>query len=222
MCLRGLPVVVMSVALMSGVGAVPVAAQQRAPAPVMPLPALLGLFQLPAGAPDGTILGWDDGSGPDSRIRWTFEGIREAPEPFQREGFPYHRIGLVVVDLNGVPAYTMTYQGRRVPGPWRVTLLGPRAGPFRVSILTEGNAEEMALDVPAVLRAAGWTVSPYRCSRETTPATFGHLVHLVEAPERKPIWLQESWNFGHATGMTISLHLLYFQDDADRVECIVR
>lgn len=191
-------------------------------APVMTLPALLGLFQLPGDAPDGTILGWQDGTGGESRIRWAFEGIQEAPAHTQRDGFPYHRVGLVIVDQGGQPAYSMTYQGRRVPGVWRVTLLGPRAGPFQVLISTEGNADEMVLDVPATLRDAGWTITPYRCSRETSPAVIGNVVHLAEAPGHKPLWLQESWNFGHATGLSVGLHLLYFKDDADKVECFER
>ncbi len=195
---------------------------QGQPPPVMPLPALLGLFQRPAETMDGSSPGWTEGIGGDSRIRWAFEGIQEAPAHQQREGFPYHRVGLVVLDQGGQPAYTMTYQGRRVPGVWRVTLLGPRAGPFRVTVTTEGDAQEMDLDVPAVLREAGWTVSPYKCSREASPATFGFVVHVVEAPGGKPIWLQESWNFGHATGMSVGLELLYFKDDADKVECVER
>lgn len=195
---------------------------QNAPPPVMPLPDLLGLFQLPAGAPDGTILGWLDGTGPTSRIRWAFEGIQAAPPHQEREGFPYHRVGLVIVSRDGEPAYLMDYRERRVPGVWRVTLLGPRAGPFKVTVTTEGDAQGMDLDVPAVLREAGWTVSPYRCSRESSPATYGYVVHLIEAPGRRPIWLQENWNFGHATGLGIGLELLYFKDDADKVECVDR
>jgi hypothetical protein len=195
---------------------------QNAPPPVMSLPDLLGLFQVPAGASDGTIIGWDHGSGPDSRVRWAFEGIQAAPEYHEREGFPYHRIGHVVMSLEGRPAYMMTYQGREVPGAWRVTLLGPRAGPFKVVISTEGDAAAMVLDVPALLREAGWTVTPYKCSRESSPATYGYVVHLVEAPGRRPIWLQENWNFGQATGMAVGLELLYFRDDADKVECVDR
>ncbi|MFN2327061.1 MAG: hypothetical protein ABR551_14445 [Gemmatimonadales bacterium] len=195
---------------------------QGQPPPVMSLPALLGLFQVPAGAPDGSILGWTTGTGGESRIRWAFEGIQEAEEYAQREGFPYHRVGLVVVSLKGQPAYRMEYRGREVPGAWRVTLLGPRAGPFKVSVATEGDAQVMDLDVPAVLREAGWTVSPYKCSRETSPATFGFVVHVVEAPGAKPIWLQEDWNFGQAIGMRVGLELLYFKDQADKVECVER
>ncbi|MFN2317325.1 MAG: hypothetical protein ABR602_11630, partial [Gemmatimonadales bacterium] len=147
---------------------------------------------------------------------------QEAEEYAQREGFPYHRVGLVVVSLKGQPAYRMEYRGREVPGAWRVTLLGPRAGPFKVSVATEGDAQVMDLDVPAVLREAGWTVSPYKCSRETSPATFGFVVHVVEAPGAKPIWLQEDWNFGQAIGMRVGLELLYFKDQADKVECVER
>jgi hypothetical protein len=195
---------------------------QGQPAPVMTLPALLALFQLPADAPDGTILGWQAGTGGDSRIRWAFEGIREAPDYQEREGFAYHRIGHLIVGQGGQPGYTMTYQGRQVPGVWRVTLLGPRAGPFQVSIMTEGDAAEMSLDLPAMLREAGWTVTPYRCRREDSPATFGTVVHRAEAPGRKPLWVQETWNFGHASGLTVAIHLLYFKDDADKAECIPR
>lgn len=195
---------------------------QGQPPPVMPLPALLGLFQLPAEAMDGSIPGWTVGTGGDSRVRWAFEGIQEAPPYQEREGFPYHRVGLVIVSHNDQPAYTMEYRTRQVPGVWRVTLLGPRAGPFKVTVTTEGDTQEMDLDVPAVLREAGWTVSPYKCSRETSPATFGFVVHVVEAPGARPMWLQENWNFGQAIGMRVGLELLYFKDDADKVECVER
>lgn len=201
--------------------AAPLGAQGQ-PAPVMPLPALLGLFQLPAGAMDGSILGWTDGTGGDSRIRWAFEGIQEAPEYQEREGFPYHRVGLVIVARNDEPMYTMEYRARQVPGVWRVTLLGPRAGPFKVTVTTEGDAQGMDLDVPAVLREAGWAVSPYKCSRETSPATFGFVVYAVEAPGGRPMWLEENWNFGQAVGMRVGLELLYFKDQADKVECVER
>lgn len=198
------------------------AGAQDAPPPVMTLPALLQLFQLPREAADGSIIGWSHGTGPDSRVRWAFEGIQEAPPYQEREGFPYHRVGLVIVAHANEPLYTMAYRARQVPGAWRVTLLGPRAGPFKVTITTEGDAQGMDLNVPAVLREAGWTVSPYKCSRETSPATFGFVVYLVEAPGARPIWLQENWNYGQATGLGVGLELLYFKDQADKVECVER
>lgn len=197
-------------------------AQDPPAPPVMTLPALLQLFQLPAGASDGSIIGWSDGTGSESRVRWAFEGIQAAPAYQEREGFPYHRVGLVIVAHSDRPLYTMEYRGRQVPGVWRITLLGPRAGPFKVTVTTEGDAQGMEFDVPALLREAGWTVSPYKCSREASPATFGFVVHLVEAPGGKPIWLQENWNFGQATGLAIGLELLYFKDQADKVECVER
>jgi hypothetical protein len=197
-------------------------AQQARPQPIMELPALLQLFLLPEGAPDGSVLGWDAGTGEASRIRWAFDGVRDAEPHQQREGFPSQRVGLVIVSVAGEPAYIGTYQGRRIPGVWRVTLLGPRAGPFRVDVSTEGDADEMTLDLPALLAEAGWSVTAYKCSRETSPAVVGHVVHTVRAPGRKPVWLHERWNWGSGTGMTVAVSLLYFQEDADKVECITR
>lgn len=190
-----------------------------APRPVMTFPALLGLFQLPAGTPDASIHDWDVGSGPESRIRWAFPEVREAPE-FPRSGYAYERIGHVIVELDGQPAYRMVFQGREVPGAWRVTLQGPRAGPYKVVVSTEGDAQRMALDLPAVLAAAGWRVEPFRCRRETEGAVYGNVVHLVTAPGGRPLWLHESWNFGQATGLGVAVTLYFFQDEAEKVECV--
>lgn len=190
-----------------------------APRPIMTFPALLGLFQQPAGTPEGSILDWDAGSGPESRIRWAMQEIRESPE-FARGGYAYERIGHVVVELDGQPAYRMVFQGRQVPGAWRVTLQGPRAGPYQVLVSTEGDAQGLDLDMAKVLVAAGWTVEPYKCRRETEGATYGNLVHVVTPPGGRPLWLHENWNYGQASGLGIAVTLLYFRDEADKVECV--
>lgn len=198
------------------------AAQARSAAPVMELPALLEMFLITADAPAGAVLPWDAGTGPASRVRWAFTGTAQAQPHQQREGHALQRVGHVAISIRGEPAYRMMHQQRSLPGAWRVTLLGLPVGAVRVEINSEGDTAEMEMDVPQLLTEAGWKVAPLRCSRETSPAVFGQVVHVVEAPGRRPAWLLEGWDYGAATGMRVAVTILHRQDDADSVECITR
>lgn len=196
------------------------AAQARPAAPIMELPALLELFLLPADVAPDKVLTWDAATGPESRIRWAFAGTMQALPHQRQEGFTLQRVGHIAISVDGQPAYEVVQQQRRLPGAWRVTLLGPREGVVHVDIHSEANTEEMEMDVPRLLEGAGWTVTPFRCSRETSPAVYGRVVHVVTAPGRRAAWLQESWDYGALNGLLTTLTILHRFDDADTVECV--
>lgn len=198
------------------------AAQTRPAAPIMELPALLELFLLPADAAPDAVLPWDAATGSGSRVRWAFAGTLQALPHQRQQGFTLQRVGHVAISIDGQPAYEVVQQQRRLPGAWRVTLLGAREGVVHVDIHSEANTEEMEMDVPRLLERAGWTVTRFRCSREASPATFGRVVHVVEAPGRRVAWLQESWDYGALNGLLTALTVLHRFDDADTVECVTR
>lgn len=196
--------------------------QGATPQPFMELPDLVALFLPPAGTDPGTLIPWDAGTGSVSRIRWTFTGIQESPEYLEREGYPYYRMGHVVITAGGKPVYEGMFRGRQVPGAWRVTMAGPRAGPFKVEITSEIQTGWFDLDAAITLKAADWKVTSHRCSREDSPATFGTVVHEVTAPGKAPVWIQEVWNDGSGSGYSLAIIIWYFADDAGKAECITK
>jgi hypothetical protein len=186
--------------------------------PPMELSALVEMFLIPSDAPDASLLAWDAGIGADSRVQWPTDGLDEAPAHFDREGLPFQRTGLVGVTSNGLPAYEVSGGQGRLPGAWNVTLRGPRAGVLRVEIANADRAEEVTIDLPGALSAAGWSVEPFRCRRETSPATFGTVVHAIAAPGKRAGWIQESWDFGVLTGLRTVITIHY--DEPVAVECV--
>ena len=173
--------------------------ERRTASNTMELAELLRALMTPSGAPD-TLGDWTFGAQQGSPIRWETSGIKETSAAAQKDGYPYHRTGIVVITIDGKPTHEVLERSK-APGKWAITLLGPRAGYNKVTIST-GNSPELGPLLAGV--TSGLQIQHYRCKSQSLGS--GNAVYRVQTDGMKPIWVDEQWSCGSA-GCGVSLEV---------------
>ena len=70
----------------------------------------------------------------------------------------------------------------------------------------------------SLLAAAGFTLTPTKCSRETEGYSFGNLQFIIKAPGKKAAGLQEGWNCAQETCL-LAYSLFYRKADVEQIDC---
>lgn len=179
--------------------ALPVQAQSRAAqAKGIELDALLRLFLIPKSA-EHNIGSWAMGAEANTPINWLHAGIVEADPDKQRDytqPMPYSRSGEAIITVNRKPTHEVL--GRQVePGKWNITLYGPRAGPFAISLTPQTGAHDIP-DLKAYLKKKAYGLKHLKCMNE--PATSGNELHRLSLQGRRPVYLQYGWSYGSGGG----------------------
>jgi hypothetical protein len=177
----------------------------------MELVSLIELFSESRGEPASSG-DWTAGARPGSAIRWRTSGIQSAPESLRSAGYPYLREGEVVLTIGGAPTHEVL-ERTVVPGKWDIRLSGPRAGFTRVTVWSQSTGELKAV-LEGLAKQLG--ARHYRC--EPRFASSGNRVHSVDAPGRKPLWINEEWSCGSA-GCSLSLDMVFTKNEADGFQC---
>jgi len=172
---------------------------------------LLKLFMPSAGT--DYLLPWHIGAEPGSPIDWHTSGIENSPSWGAYLG-SYHRRGEVVLTINGDVTHHVLRESL-VPGTWDIYLFGPRIGVTSVSIRSDLSHE--LVRPSSSLLTTSLSFLEYRCS-ESARATGGNIVSRMEAPNKRPVWVEEWWSCGSG-GCSYTLNLFLYQEDANGVEC---
>jgi hypothetical protein len=147
-----------------------------------------------------------------SSIRWRTKDVEGTAPAEQKAGYAYQRIGDAVITIDGKPTH-QDLTPRPVPGVWKITLLGPRAGYARVVITAwaQGLApmlEGFKKELPS---------RHYKCNPQS--AMDGNNVYLMQVPGKAPAWVDEQWSCG-TQGCLVSWDIVFTQKEADRFKCL--
>jgi len=173
---------------------------------------LIKLFMQPMGGPN--ILGdWTFGAKPGSPIDWQTSGIQETAAEEQKAGYHYHRVGEVVLTIDGKPTHQVL-EKNVVPGTWTISLLGAHGG-FTRATISAPNSQELGTSILEGLKGK-LPLRLYRC--KTLSISSGNKVYQVQGAGKKPLWINEEWSCGSA-GCGVSLDIVFTKKEAGKFEC---
>jgi hypothetical protein len=150
-------------------------------------------------------------------VNWITEGIVKAPPHYEKLGFSYYRQGEVVFLVDGKPTHEVLGKTPQA-GLWMVEAVGPRAFIGLVSVSMLNNSQAYNTDILQIFNENGFSVTPYRCDKFSTPSGLGNAVYLIERKGVKPLWLHNQLSCGSA-GCAAYFTFIYAKEDADQVEC---
>ena len=173
---------------------------------------LISMYLIPASWQD-TVPGWQTGAEPGSPIRWETDGIE-----WVDTRNAHIRTGEVIVTISGEPIHILRKYWE--PNPWRITVVGPRAGIIRMEISSQINSQELQLrssgrrDGEAPDSISDRQVRSARCGKRRGKV----ILHPV--PGKHPAWLHHQWSCGSA-GCSSFLTVFLFRKDADALSGLV-
>ena len=146
-----------------------------------------------------------------SSIRWRTKDTQGTAPAEQKNGYAYQRIGDAVITIDGKPTH-QDLKPRPVPGVWKITLLGPRAGYTRVVIVAWAQGlgpmmEGLKKELPS---------RHYKCNPQG--ALDGNNVYLLQVLGKSPAWVDEQWSCG-TQGCMVSWDIVFTKKEADRFTC---
>jgi hypothetical protein len=161
--------------------------------------------------------GWISISKKLNSVAWLAEGIQSASESNQKIGNYYSREGRVIFSHNGLPLYEILGK-KPQPGDWSLELLGARSFVNEISFKMLNHTQEYNFDIVSILKNNNYSVTLYKCSKESEPAISGNVVYTVKLKHFKTLWLKEEWSCGSA-GCAAYLTLYYNKNRAKRSKC---
>ncbi len=178
----------------------------------MEMSKLIKTFLRPANS--NYALGWDTGAEPGSPITWQTNSV--ASGGMCGEGYPMCRTGSVVVTVDGKVTHKILEKNVRY-GRWQVTMSGPHAGVFNVSISNDGSLGEEAINFArGVLEKSDIKYTLIKCPNE--PPTDGNVVYQINAPGKSPAWLIDGWTCG-ASNCSSTISIVQSEEDIKNIEC---
>jgi hypothetical protein len=191
----------------------PLAQQRVPPAPPAPDPklsAVLSAFLAEASSPS-RVLPWTAGN--DLPLDWKSKGPVPVTDLYlSAKGITHSRGGSGRANLDG-----------GAPKEIRLLAYGSTAGIQRVTIgldyAGDGSEPEPMDRIGRGLAADGFKLGHLKCRREGEGVIGGNVVYLLEAPDRHPAALLESWSCSHDGACSLELGLLDPKADLTDVEC---
>src|SRR5690606_25134862 len=98
---------------------------------------------------------------------------------------PYYKAGEVILTLQGKPTHRVLAKDVE-PGRWNVTLYGPRAFVTAAELSMQNNSREVGPDLLEALADSGISLKPYRCPKQSHPASGGRTVYAIGAGTMQP------------------------------------
>lgn len=139
----------------------------------------------------GTVIGWDAGSDQNSPIKWSHDGIKDAPK--NSNNFSFSRKGEVVITVNNKPTHTVLKR-KVTPGTWTIQMFGPRAGPMNIDISMNSVTQEGLPDLLGVLKKKGAKLNLEQCPDE--PLMDGNTLYSMNLKGFKKAYLVHGWSCG--------------------------
>ena len=107
--------------------------------------------------------------------------------------------------------------GDSTPTEAWVYVLGNDAGVQRF-LITWDMIRYPAVRADSLLAAAGFTLNPTKCSRDTEGYSYGNLLFVIKAPGKKASGLHEGWNCAQEDCL-LAYTIYYRKADAEQFDC---
>ena len=174
---------------------------------------LISMYLIPASWQD-TVPGWQTGAEPGSPIRWETDGIE-----WVDTRNAHIRTGEVLITISGEPIHILRKYWE--PNPWRITVVGPRAGIIRIEISSQINSQELQLQniLEGEMEKRRIQHRIDKCD-PLGAASDGERLYFIQFPEKHPAWLYHQWSCGSA-GCSSFLTVFLFKKDADALSELV-